>query len=133
MHLEDCSIQQVRNAILPGKKRTKLQLSTHYPVAFHDQLQTHRHPIPLSEDRMHKLGGITTSRRKIWSHTTRLNWDGKAEKKLVLSILTRLPFGIKSTDRYSQELMDQLIRDINCVFRHAVYFDDIHFYVADVK
>eukprot|EP00731_Ephydatia_muelleri_P000962 Em0001g962a len=90
-------------------------------------LEPNRHPMPLPEDLMRKLGvGHSFTKqpgRCIYSNQIML--APESQRRLALSTVllqTRLPFGISSAPGYFQEIMDQLTSDLQGV---AVYMDDI--------
>ena len=47
----------VKKALLPGQRKTKIRVCGDYSVTINRQLEEHRHPLPLPEDLMRKLGG----------------------------------------------------------------------------
>ena len=119
----------IRKALLPGQTKAKLRVCGDYSVTVNPQLETHRHPIPLPEDLMRKLGGgYFFSKVDLADAYNQIKLSPESQKKLALSthrgvlLQTRLPFGISSAPGYFQEIMDQLTCDLRGV---AVYLDDI--------
>ncbi|XP_045117643.1 uncharacterized protein K02A2.6-like [Portunus trituberculatus] len=113
----------------PGQQRKKLWVCGDYSVTGYQHLQTHRHPIPLPEDLMHKLGrDYYFTKIDLADAYSQIKLRPKSQKKLALIthlgvlLQTRLPFGISSAPGYFQEIMDQLTSDLRGV---AVYLDDI--------
>ena len=47
----------VKKALLPGQKKPKIRVCGDYSVTVNPQLEDHRHPLPLPEDLMRRLGG----------------------------------------------------------------------------
>ena len=120
----------VRKALSPGQKKAKLRLCGDYSVTVNPQLETHRHPIPLPEDLMRKLGGsgFFFSKVDLADAYNQIRLAPENQRRLALSThrgvlrQTRLPFGISSAPGYFQQIMDQLTCDLKGV---AVYLDDI--------
>ena len=119
----------IRKRLLPGLKKAELRVCGDYSVTVNSQLETHRHPIPLPEDLMRKLGGgYFFSKIDLADAYNQIELAPESQRRLALSthrgvlLQTRLPFGISSAPGYFQEIMDQLTRDLKGV---AVYLDDI--------
>ena len=100
-----------------------------YSVFINEQLETHRHPIPLPEDLMRRLGGgYFFSKIDLKEAYNQIQLSPESQKRLALSttrgvlLQTRLPYGIHSAPGYFQHIMDQLTCDLDGV---AVYLDDI--------
>lgn len=119
----------IRKALLPGQKKAKLRVCGDYSVTVNPQLETHRHPIPLPEDLMRKLGGgYYFTKIDLADAYNQIKLAPESQRRLALSthrgvlLQTRLPFGISSAPGYFQEIMDRLTCDLKGV---AVYLDDI--------
>ena len=113
----------------PGQQQKKLRVCGDYSVTVNQHLQTHRHPIPLPEDLMRRLGGgYYFTKVDLADAYSQIKLGPESQKKLALSthrgvlLQTRLSFGISSAPGYFQEIMDQLTSDLR---RVAVYLDDI--------
>ena len=118
----------IRKAALPGKP-AKLRVCGDYSVTVNHQLEPHRHPMPLPEDLMRKLGGgYGFTKIDLADAYNQIMLAPDSQKCLALSthrgvlLQMRLPFGITSAPGYFQEIMDQLTSDLRGV---AVYIDDI--------
>eukprot|EP00731_Ephydatia_muelleri_P034369 Em0057g1a len=118
----------IRKAALPGKP-AKLRVCGDYSVTVSHQLEPHRHPMPLPEDLMRKLGGgYGFTKIDLADAYNQIMLAPDSQKRLALSthrgvlLQMRLPFGITSAPGYFQEIMDQLTSDLRGV---AVYIDDI--------
>jgi transposase InsO family protein len=119
----------VRKAHTPGKEKPKLRVCGDYSVTVNPQLETHRHPMPLPEDLMRKLGGgYGFTKIDLADAYNQVQLSPESQRRLALSthrgvlLQLRLPFGIKSAPGYFQEIMEQLTSDLHGV---AVYMDDI--------
>ena len=119
----------VKKALLPGQRKTKIRVCGDYSVTINRQLEEHRHPLPLPEDLMRKLGGgYGFTKIDLADAYNQIKLGPKSQKKLALSthkgvlLQKRLPFGIKSAPGYFQQIMDQLTQDLPGV---AVYLDDL--------
>jgi len=119
----------IRKSALPGEKKRKLRVCGDYSVTINPQLETHRHPIPLPEDLMRKLGGgYGFTKIDLADAYSQIQLGPESQKKLALSthrgvlLQKRLPFGISSACSYFQEIMEQLTQDLQGV---AIYLDDI--------
>ena len=113
---------------LPGQL-TKLRVCGDYSVTVNQQLEPHRHPMPLPEDLMRKLGGgYGFSRIDLADAYIQIMLAPESQKRLALSthrgvlLQMRLPFDITSAPGHFQEIMDQLTSDLQGV---AVCIDDI--------
>ena len=118
----------IRKPCLPGQP-AKLRVCGDYSVTVNQQLEPHRHPMPLPEDLMRKLGGgHGFTKIDLADAYNQIMLAPESQRRLALSthrgvlLQTRLPFGISSAPGYFQEIMDQLTRDLQGV---AVYMDDI--------
>ncbi|XP_065060439.1 uncharacterized protein K02A2.6-like [Rhopilema esculentum] len=47
----------IKKAVLPGQNKPKIRVCGDYSVTVNHQLEEHRHPLPLPEDLMRRLGG----------------------------------------------------------------------------
>ena len=127
----------IRKALLPGEKKTKLRVCGDYSVTVNPQLETHRQPMPLPEELMHRLsGGYYFSKIDLADAYNQVKLSPESQKKLAISthrgvlLQKRLPFGISSAPGYFQEIMEKITRDLNGV---AVYLDDILVSGSDAK
>ena len=118
----------IRKPSLPGQP-AKLRVCGDYSVTVNQQLEPHRHPMPLPEDLMRKLGGgYGFLKIDLADAYNQIMLAPESQKRLALSthrrvlLQMRLPFGITSAPGYFQEIMDQLTSDLQGV---AVYIDDI--------
>lgn len=114
---------------VPGQQGIKLRVCGDYSVTVNPQLATHRHPMPLPEDLMRKLGGgYYFTKIDLADAYNQIKLAPDSQKKLALSthrgvlLQTRLPFGISSAPGYFQEIMENLTSDLRGV---AVFLDDI--------
>ena len=119
----------VKKALLPGQKKAKIRVCGDYSCTVNPQLEPHRHPLPLPEDLMRKLGGgYCFSKIDLADAYNQIKLGPKSRKRLALNthigvlLQNRLPFGIKSAPGYFQQIMDQLTQDLQGV---AIYLDDI--------
>ena len=113
----------IRKAAMAGKP-AKLQVCGDYSVTVNHQLEPHRHPMPLPEDLMRKLGGgYGFTKIDLADAYNQIMLAPKSQKRLALSthrgvlLQMRLPFGISSTPGYFQEIMDQLTSDLGRLHR----------------
>ena len=127
----------VRKAPLPGQSKGKIRVCGDYSVTVNPQLMDHRHPLPLPEDLMRRLGGgYGFTKIDLADAYNQVKLGPESQKKLALSthkgvlLQKRLPFGIKSAPGYFQQIMDQLTKDLPGV---AVYLDDILVSGCDAK
>ena len=121
-------VVSIREPSLPGQP-AKLRVCGDYSVTVNQQLEPHRHPMPLPEDLMRKLGGgYGFSKIDLADAYNQIMLAPESQKRLALSthrgvlLQMRLPFGITSAPGYFQEIMGQLTSDLQGV---AVYIDDI--------
>lgn len=119
----------IRKALIQGQQKSKLRVCGDYSGTVNPQLETHRHPIPLPEDLMRKLGGgHFFTKIDLADAYNQIRLAPESQRRLALSthkgvlLQTRLPFGISSAPGYFQEIIDRLTCDLNGV---AVYLDDI--------
>eukprot|EP00731_Ephydatia_muelleri_P037083 Em0393g2a len=122
------TVVPIQKAHLPGQS-AKLRICGNYSVTVNQQLEPHRHPMPLPEDLMRKLGGgHGFTKIDLADAYNQIMLAPESQRRLALSthrevlLPTRLPFGISSAPGYFQEMMDQLTSDLQGV---AVYMDDI--------
>ena len=119
----------VRKTKLPGQESAGIRVCGDYSVTVNPQLETHRQPLPLPEELMHKLGGgYGFTKIDLADAYNQIPLSKESQKKLALSthkgvlLQMRHPFGISSAPGYFQEIMFQLTNDLKGV---AVYLDDI--------
>ena len=109
--------------------KIKLRVCGDYSGTINPQLEPHRHPMPLPEDLMRKLGrGHGFTKIDLADAYNQVCLGPESQRRLALSthrgvlLQKRLPFGIISAPGYFQEIMDQLTQDLPGV---AAYIDDI--------
>ena len=119
----------IKKALLSGQKKAKIRVCGDYSVTVNSQLMDHRHPLPLPEDLMRKLGGgYGFTKIDLADAYNQIMLGPCSQRRLALSthmgvlLQKRLPFGIKSAPGYFQQIMDQLTQDLPGV---SVYLDDI--------
>lgn len=119
----------VKKAKLPGQEKAKIRVCGDYSVTVNRQLKEHRHPIPLPEELMRKLGGgYGFTKIDLADAYNQIKLGPRSQQRLALNthkgvlLQKRLPFGIKSAPGYFQQIMDQLTQDLPGV---AVYLDDL--------
>lgn len=119
----------IKKKTAPGQDKPSIRVCGDYSVTINPQLETHRHPIPLPEDLMRRLGrGHGFTKIDLADAYNQIQLGPESQKKLALSthlgvlLQKRLPFGITSAPGHFQEIMDQLTQDLPGV---AVYLDDI--------
>ena len=118
----------VRKTKLPGQESAGIRVCGDYSVTVNSQLETHRQPLPLPEELMHKLGGgYGFTKIDLADAYNQIPLSKESQKKLALSthkgvLLQMRPFGISLAPDYFQEIMFQLTNDLKGV---AVYLDDI--------
>ena len=119
----------IRKAHSTGTLKPKLRICGDYSVSINDQLEDHRHPMPLPEDLMQKLGGgYGYTKIDLADAYNQIKLTPESQRRLALSthrgvlLQQRLPFGIKSAPGYFQEIMENLTNDLPGV---AVFQDDI--------
>lgn len=119
----------IKKALLPGQKKANIRVCGDYSVTINRQLKDHRHPLPLPEDLMRKLGGgYGFSKIDLADAYNQIPLGPRSQRRLALNthkgvlLQKRLPFGIKSAPGYFQQIMDQLTQDLPGV---AVYLDDL--------
>ena len=119
----------IRKAHTSGSLKPKLRICGDYSVGINDQLEDHRHPLPLPEELMQKLaGGFGYTKIGLADACNQIQLAPKSQRRLALSthrgvlLQQRLPFGIKSAPGYFQEIMESLTSDLPGV---AVFQDDM--------
>lgn len=119
----------VKKPLLPGQQKAKVRICGDYSVTVNPQLEDHRHPLPLPEDLMRRLGGgYGFTKIDLADAYNQIKLAPSSQRRLALSthkgvlLQKRLPFGIKSAPGYFQQIMDQLTKDLSGT---AVYLDDI--------
>ena len=127
----DCGtpVVLVRKTKLPGQESAGIRVCGDFSVTVNPQLETHRQPLPLPEELMHKLGGgYGFTKIDLADAYNQIPLSKESQKKLALSthkvvlLQMRLPFGISSAPGHFQEIMFQLTNNLKGV---AVYLDDI--------
>ena len=119
----------IRKPPLPGDDKPRLRVCGDYSVTVNPQLAVHRHPLPLPEELMRKLGGgYGFTKIDLADAYNQVQLGPESRKRLALSthrgvlLQNVLPFGISSAPGYFQKIMDDLTSDLPGV---AVYLDDI--------
>ena len=119
----------IRKAHTSGSLKPKLRICGDYSVGINDQLEDHRHPLPLPEELMQKLGGgFGYTKIDLADAYNQIQLAPESQRRLALSthrgvlLQQRLPFGIKSAPGYFQEIMENLTSDLPGV---AVFQDDM--------
>ena len=127
----------VRKAQTTDSQKSKLRICGDYSVGINDQLEDHRHPMPLPEELMQKLGGgFGYTKIDLADAYNQIKLAPESQRRLALSthrgvlLQQRLPFGIKSAPGYFQEIMDRLTSDLPGV---AVFQDDVIVSGMDAK
>ena len=115
----------VRKSKLPGQLSGDIRVCGDYSKTVNQQLETHRQLIPLPEDLIRRLGGgHGYTKIDLADAYNQIPLGPKSQRKLALSthrgvlLQKRLPFGISPAPGYSQEIMEQLRKDLPGV---AVY------------
>ena len=118
-----------KKTLLAGQTAPPLRICGDYSVTVNSQLKTHRQPIPVPEELMHKLGGgYGFTKIDLADAYNQIPLSPKSQKRLALSthkgvlLQMRLPFGISLAPGYFHEIKTQLTSDLKGV---AVYLDDI--------
>ncbi len=119
----------IRKAQTSGGLKPKLRICGDYSVGINEQLEDHRHPMPLPEELMQRLGGgFGYTKIDLADAYNQIKLAPESQRRLALSthrgvlLQQRLPFGIKSAPGYFQEIMENLTSDLPGV---AVFQDDI--------
>ena len=119
----------IRKAHTSGSLKTKLWICGDYSVGINDQLEDHRHPLPLPEKLMQKLGGgFGYTKINLADAYNQIQLAPESQRRLALSthrgvlLQQRLPFGIKSAPGHFQEIMENLTSDLPGV---AVFQDNM--------
>ena len=123
------SVIPIRKVHTSGSLKQKLRICGDYSVGINDQLEDHRHPLPLPEELMQKLGGgFGYTKIDLADAYNQIQLAPESQRRLALSthrgvlLQQRLPFGIKSAPGYFQEIMENLTSDLPEV---AVFQDDM--------
>ena len=119
----------VRKGTRSGHHSSGLRVCGDYSVSVKSLLDVPRHPLPLPEDLIRKLGGgHYFTKLDLADAYSQIPLGPVSQKKLALSthkgvlLQMRLPQGISSAPAYFQEIMHQLTSDLPGV---AVYLDDL--------
>ena len=119
----------IKKVLLPGQNKAKIRVCGDYSVTVNPHLETHRQPMPLPDELIHRLsGGYYFSKIDRADAYNQVKVSSESQKKLALSthrgvlLQKQLPFGISSAPGYFQEIMEKITRDLTGV---AVYLDDI--------
>ena len=119
----------IRKAQTSGSLKPKLRICGDYSVGINDHLEDHRHPLPLPEELMQKLGGgFGYTKTDLADAYNQIQLAPESQRRLALRthrgilLQQRLPFGIKSAPGYFQEIMENLTSDLPGV---AVFQDDM--------
>lgn len=119
----------IRKGHTEGNPKPKLRICGDYSVGINDQLEDHRHPLPLPEELMQKLGGgFGYTKIDLADAYNQIKLSPESQRRLALSthrgvlLQQRLPFGIKSAPGYFQEIMENLTSDLPGV---ASFQDDM--------
>ena len=112
-----------------GSLKPKLRIYGDYSVDINDQLEDHRHPLPLPEELTQKLGGgFGYIKTDLVDAYNQIQLAPESQRRLALSthcgllLQQRLPFGIKSAPGYFQEIIENQTSDLPGV---AVFQDDM--------
>jgi len=127
----------IRKTHSAGSQKPKLRICGDYSVTVNDQLADHRHPMPLPEELMQKLGGgFGYTKIDLADAYNQIKLAPESQRRLALSthrgvlLQQRLPFGIKSAPGYFQEIMENLTSDLPGV---AAFQDDLLVSGKDAK
>ena len=135
--LEASPVQRIRNMpVVPirkahtsGSLKPKLRICGDYSMGINDQLEDHRHPLPLPEELMQKLGGgFGYTKIDLADAYNQIQLAPESQRRLALSthrgvsLQQGLPFGIKSAPGYFQEIMENLTSDLPGV---AIFQDNM--------
>ena len=119
----------IRKAHTTGNLKPTLRICGDYSVGINDQLADHRHPMPLPDELMQKLGGgFGYTKIDLADAYNQIKLAPESQRRLALSthrgvlLQQRLPFGIKSAPGYFQEIIENLTCDLPGV---AAFQDDI--------
>ncbi|KAL8581042.1 hypothetical protein ACOMHN_012693 [Nucella lapillus] len=119
----------IRKTHTSGTLKPKLRICGDYSVGINDQLEDHRHPMPLPDELMQKLGGgFGYTKIDLADAYNQIKLAPESQRRLALSthcgvlLQQRLPFGIKSAPGYFQEIMENLTCNLPGV---AVFQDDM--------
>ena len=127
----------IRKPQTSENSKPKLRICGDYSVGINDQLEDHRHPMPLPEELMQQLGGgFGYTKIDLADAYNQIMLSPESQRRLALSthqgvlLQQRLPFGIKSAPGYFQEIMESLTCDLPGV---AVFQDDMLVSGKDAK
>ena len=105
----------VCKASLSGETKAGIRVCGDYSVSVNSQLETHRHPLPLPEELMRKLGGGQRfTKIDLADGCNQIKLFPESRKRLALSthrgvlLQNVLPFGISSAPGCFQSIMDSL-------------------------
>ena len=119
----------IKKVLLPGQKRARIRVCGDYSVTVNSQLETHRQPMPLPDELIHRLSGeYYFSKIDLANAYDQVKLSPESQKRLSLStrrgvLLQKwLSFGISSAPGNFQEIMKKIRRDLAGV---AVYLDNI--------
>ena len=97
----------VRKPLSRSHPNGSIRVCGDYAVTVNSQLETHRQPLPLPEDLMHKLGGgYYFSNIDLADAYNQIELALESQKRLAISthkgvlLETRLPYGIRSAPGY---------------------------------
>ena len=133
----------IRKAHTSVSLKPKLQICGDCSMGINDQLEDHRHPLPLPEELMQKLGdGFGYTKIDLADAYNQIQLAPESQRRLALSthhgvlLQQRLPFGIKSAPGYFQEIMENMTSDLPGV---AVFQDmfvsgqDANYHLSNLK
>ena len=119
----------IHKAHTSGSLKPKLRICGDYSVGINNQLEDHRHPLPLPEELIQKLGGgLGYTKTDLADAYNQIQLAPESQRRLALRthrgvlLQQRLPFGIKSAPGYFQEIIENLTSDLPGV---AVFQDDM--------
>ena len=119
----------IRKAHTSGSLKSKVRICGDYSVGINDQLEDHRHPLPLPEELMQKMGGgFGYTKIDLADAYNQIQLAPESQCRQALSthrgvlLQQRLPFGIKSGPGYFQAIMENLTSDLPGV---AIFQDDM--------
>ena len=123
------SVVPIRKKRPANNTKASLRVCGDYSATVNPQLEVHRHPLPLPEDLMRKLGGgYGFTKIDLADAYKQIKLAPESRKRLALSthrgvlLQNVLPFGISSAPGYFQQIMNDITKDLPGV---AVYLDDI--------
>jgi len=97
----------IRKTPPSGRVKAKLRACSDYSVTVNPQVEVHRHPLPLPEGLMNKLGGgYGFTKIDLADAYNQIKLGPISRKRLALSTHQNvLPFGINSAPGYLQRIM----------------------------